>query len=73
MFLDADDLLASGDVLARGYEQALSDNVDVLISAAALMTESGKVLRKTYISPELIPAKRVFAPEELGDSLYLLS
>ncbi len=73
MFLDADDKLASGAVLKRGYDQAAADDLDVLVSGGAIITENGELQGRAYIHSELIPRERVFPPSALGASLYLLS
>ncbi|MBR4523430.1 MAG: glycosyltransferase, partial [Kiritimatiellae bacterium] len=71
-FLDADDCIAPGDVLSRAYEQAKRDNLDMLLAAASLIAEDGKMLQPfTNLNHDLVPKEPVFAPDALGAALFL--
>ena len=71
-FLDADDCIAPGDALSRAYEQAKRDNLDMLLAAASLIAEDGKMLQPfAYLNHDLVPKEPVFAPDALGAALFL--
>ena len=73
-FLDADDRLSSGAALLQAYEQAKTDNLDILIANGSTMAESGiKERPNAYLTENFLPSERVFEPEALGGNLYLVS
>ena len=73
LFVDADDRLESGAALDRAYQQAKADSLDVLVSSAMVMTDSGKVFRETCLNEAILPQGRVFAPKDLGANLYVFT
>lgn len=70
--LDADDRFSSGDALSRACEQAKRDNLDVLLATATTIDEEGRILRTdSGLYGKFIPSESVFAPDALGEKLFL--
>ena len=74
VFLDADDRMATGDVLLRAYEQAKRDRLDMLLAASSIIAEDGRTLQTfAGLNCDLIPKEPVFAPDALGAALFLVA
>ena len=73
-FMNAEDRLASGAVLRQAYDQVKADDLDILLSDGSVMSEYGNVEQTdAFLRREAVPAERVFAPEALGDNLYIMA
>ena len=73
-FLDADDRLSSGAALRAACEQAVADDLDILLAAGAVISENGEVRgQNIFLNDRLLPAERVFAPDALGVGLYMVT
>ena len=71
-FLDADDRLTSGVNLKAAFDHAVSNRLDVEALASNDGPDGGgKWSDNRHLRRELVPQKKVFAPEDVGINLFL--
>ena len=72
MFLDSDDRISSGEALRAAFEQAVNDDLDVLVADACNMTPCGSAGSPCYMDRKLIPRERVFKASTLDRQKLVL-
>lgn len=75
LFIDSDDKLASGEILANAIRIADRKKVDILCCSADVIDQDGHLLEpaKWCLRMDMVPTKSVFKPDDLREKLYLFS